>query len=164
MDDSYKKLSGVESYSLNGTQWMMNPMTTKRRDHGCSTIEKNNVTMVIVAGGQGGCNNNNILPSTLLSQLLLQVTAGRHLVASRPSPCRQKKTLPRPSGIKLGLYQMEEDHFLSSTSGTVCSSWEERMIIRKNRTQYCLLMMGEKTGMFCRTDWRWEVMLLLLSA
>ena len=43
---------------------MMNIMTTPRESHGCSTIDKNNVTTVIVAGGYGGYNNN-ILPSTL---------------------------------------------------------------------------------------------------
>ena len=54
--DSYDVsiLSSVERYSLNGTRAMMNNMTTTRQSHGCSTIDKNNVTTVIVAGGGEG--------------------------------------------------------------------------------------------------------------
>ena len=51
---SWSSLSSVERYSLDGTQSMMNDMTTTRYRQGCSTIEKNNVTMVIVAGGRRG--------------------------------------------------------------------------------------------------------------
>ena len=98
------------------------------------------------------------------AQLLLQVTTGRRLVVSRPFPCHQKKTLPRPGGIKLGLCQLVETPFLSLILGIGSSSWEEGMMIGNKRTQCCHLMMGEKTGIFCRTDWKWQPMVILQSA